>query len=215
MNKIFKRFLRSSSAWLALLLIILCPSLHAEIKGEYIQPDNLYPKVKMETSLGDIIIELDRGRARLTVDNFLAYAAEGQYDKTIFHRIEKDFVVQGGGYTKEFEELSTKKPIFNESGSGLKNTEGTIAMATEARLPHSATRQFFFNVIDNPSLDPGRRWGYAVFGSIIEGSEVLEAMAAVEVDFNEKLGWSTVPKKMLILKRVTIIEPEPLPVKSN
>lgn len=186
----------------------------AAVQGEYIQPDNLYPKVKLETSLGDIIVELDRSRARLTVDNFLSYAAEGLYNDTIFHRVETDFIVQGGGYNQKFEELKNKKAIFNESGNGMKNEEGTIAMA-RLRDPHSATRQFFFNLADNKSLDPGRRWGYAVFGSIVECSEVLEAMGAVEVDFNEKLGWPTVPKKLLILKRLTILEPEPVASVAN
>jgi peptidyl-prolyl cis-trans isomerase A (cyclophilin A) len=191
--------------------LVLTASLNvgAEIKGQYIQPDNLYPKVKMETSLGIIILELDRARAELTVNNFLSYAAQGSYDNTIFHRVEIGFIAQGGGYNLEFKDLKTKKPIINESGNGLKNEEGTIAMA-RLRGPHSATNQFFFNLADNPSLDPGRRWGYAVFGSVVEGSEVLEAIAAVEVGFHEKLGWTTVPKKLLILKRVTILAEEPI-----
>ncbi len=202
------------SVVLGLFLFLPVLSIGADIQGQYIQPDNLYPKVKMETSLGDLVIELDRHRAKITVNNFLAIVAQGQYDNSIFHRVESEFVVQGGGYNQQYEALKDGKPIFNESGNGLKNEEGTIAMA---RLtgPHSATRQFFFNVNDNPSLDPGRKWGYAVFGAVVEGFEVLEAMKAVEVGDNEKLGWPTVPKKMLILKRVTILKPEVVSLEVN
>jgi peptidyl-prolyl cis-trans isomerase A (cyclophilin A) len=199
--------------WLKLswLLLLLAPTVFAaKIKGEYIQPDNLFPKVKMQTSMGDLIIELDRSRAKLTVNNFLGYVARKQYDNTLFHRVEIDFIVQGGGFSTKYVDIQTDKPIINESGNGLKNELGSISMA---RLtdPHSATSQFFFNANDNTSLDPGRRWGYTVFGEIVEGSEVLEAMAKVEIDYDEKLGYPTVPKKMLILKRVTILKPEPLP----
>jgi peptidyl-prolyl cis-trans isomerase A (cyclophilin A) len=195
---------------LALTLLLSQMVMATDIKGQYIQPDNLFPKVKMQTSMGDLIIELDRSRAKITVDNFLGYVARKQYDNTLFHRVEIDFVVQGGGFSTEYVDVKLDKPIVNESGNGLKNEMGTIAMA---RLtdPHSATSQFYFNVNDNTSLDPGRRWGYAVFGEVTEGLEVLEAMAKVKVDYDENLGYPTVPKKMLILKRVTILKPEPLP----
>ncbi|NQZ09454.1 MAG: peptidylprolyl isomerase [Algicola sp.] len=180
------------------------------IKGQYIQPDNLFPQVKMETSMGDIIIELDRSRAALTANNFLGYVARQQYDNTLIHRVEIDFVVQGGGFRTDYKELVLDKQIINESGNGLKNDIGRMSMA-RLTYPHTATSQWFFNLNDNTSLDPGRRWGYAVFGAIIEGEEVLEAMGKVEVDFDEKLGYPTVPKKMLIIKRVTILKPVPVP----
>jgi peptidyl-prolyl cis-trans isomerase A (cyclophilin A) len=180
------------------------------IKGQYIQPDNLFPLVKMETSMGDIILELDRSRAALTVNNFLGYVARQQYDNTLIHRVEVDFVVQGGGFGTDYKELVLDKQIINESGNGLKNEIGSISMA-RLTYPHTATSQWFFNLNDNTSLDPGRRWGYAVFGAITEGEEVLEAMGKVEVDFDEKLGYPTVPKKMLIIKRVTILKPVPVP----
>ncbi len=179
-------------------------TLAGEIKGQYIQPNNLFPKVKMETSMGDLVIELDRSRAKITVDNFLGYVARGQYDNTLIHRVEVDFVVQGGGFRTNYVEVTADKPIVNESGNGLKNTTGTIAMARQLQ-EHTATSQFFFNLADNDSLDPGRRWGYAVFGEIVEGLEVLEAMGKVEVGFDEKLGYPTVPKKMLIIKRVSVL----------
>ncbi|PMG39424.1 peptidylprolyl isomerase, partial [Shewanella sp. 10N.286.52.B9] len=129
-----------------------------------IQPDTLYPKVEFDTSMGKVVVELDRTRAPLTVDNFLTYVVKGDYDNTIFHRVIADFVVQGGGLTSEFEELPSLDPIVNESGNGLSNAMGTIAMARD-NDPHSATRQFYFNVGDNKNLNPSkRRWGYAVFG---------------------------------------------------
>ena len=181
-----------------------------EIKGQYIQPDNIFPQVKFETNMGDMVFELDRSRARLTVNNFLGYVARGQYNDTMFHRVEVDFVAQAGGFTTKYKEIEPGKEIINESGNGLKNEIGTISMARQLQ-PHTATSQFFFNLNDNDSLDPGRRWGYAVFGEITQGEEVLEAIGQVEVGFDENLGYPTVPKKMLIIKRVTILKPEPLP----
>ncbi|NMH67000.1 peptidylprolyl isomerase [Shewanella salipaludis] len=170
-----------------------------------IQPDSLYPRVEMQTSMGKIVIELDRTRAPITVDNFLTYVVKGEYDNTIFHRVIADFVVQGGGLNKALEELPEDKPIVNESGNGLSNALGTIAMARENE-PHSATRQFYFNVADNTKLDPSkRRWGYAVFGEVVEGMEVLQAMAMVETAHNEKLDWPDVPVTPIILKQAKLL----------
>lgn len=172
-----------------------------------VDPDNLFPKVKLETSLGVIIVELDRIKAPITVDNFLGYVVNGEYDGTIFHRVINEFIVQGGGYDKDFAMKEVKETIVNESGNGLKNEVGTIAMAKENK-PHSANRQFFFNVADNSNLDPGRRWGYAVFGSIVEGEEVLEKMAVVKTDFNEEMSWEDVPVEPLLLIKATLLPTE-------
>ncbi|MCP3128430.1 peptidylprolyl isomerase [Shewanella sp. KJ2020] len=170
-----------------------------------IQPDTLYPQVEFDTSLGKIVVELDRTRAPITVDNFLTYVVKGEYDNTIFHRVISDFVVQGGGLNPKLEELPAGKPIVNESGNGLTNSMGTIAMARDNE-PHSATRQFYFNVADNTKLDPSkRRWGYAVFGEIIEGKTVLEAMAVVETTTNAKLNWPDVPVTPIILKTAKLL----------
>ncbi|MEW6990802.1 peptidylprolyl isomerase [Colwelliaceae bacterium 6441] len=173
-------------------------------KDNRIDPDNLYPQVKLETSLGVIIVELDRVKAPLTVDNFLTYVVSGEYNNTIFHRVIENFIVQGGGYDPEFSIKNTHENIVNESGNGLKNESGTIAMAKERR-PHTANRQFFFNVDDNKSLDPGKGWGYAVFGSIIQGDEVLEAMAKVETAYDESMSWEDVPVKPIILIKATLL----------
>jgi peptidyl-prolyl cis-trans isomerase A (cyclophilin A) len=169
-----------------------------------IDPTNIYPKVKLETSMGTIIVELDRVKAPITVDNFLVYVVTGEYNNTIFHRIVEDFVVQGGGYDENFTAKKLNDDIFNESGNGLKNDIDTIAMAKENN-PHSANRQFFFNVNDNTSLNPGRKWGYAVFGAIVEGSEVLEAMAKVKVDYDETMNWEDVPVNPVILIKATLL----------
>lgn len=186
----------------SLLLFVL--SLSSNAKDGAIDPDNLFPQVKLETSMGVIIVELDRIRAPITVDNFLAYVVSGEYNDTVFHRIMPAFIVQGGGYTKDFELKKVNGNIINESGNGLKNEIGTIAMAKENR-PHTANRQFFFNVADNTSLDPGRRWGYAVFGAIIEGQEVVDAMALVKTDYNDEMDWEDVPIKPIMLIKASLL----------
>ena len=198
--KIFISFFIIRPLFLSLMLF----STLAFTKNIAIDPTNIYPKVKLETSLGIIIVELDRVKAPITVDNFLTYVVTGEYNNTIFHRVVESFIVQGGGYDADFVPKKTNDDIFNESGNGLKNEIGTIAMAKENR-PHTANRQFFFNVNDNTNLDPGRRWGYAVFGAIVEGDEVLEAMAKVNTDYNEALGWENVPIEPVMLIKATLL----------
>lgn len=189
-----------------LLLVVVVPVTAADKgRGEYIQPDNLFPKVKMVTTLGDIVIELDRSRAPLTVDNFLSYVEAKRYNNTIFHRLEQEFVLQGGGYYADGDSIKEFEPIFNESGNGLKNDEGTIAMARQLS-PHTGTSQFFFNLVDNDGLNPGRNWGYTVFGYIFEGDEVLEKAKEIESNYSEKHGWPTFP-----VKEIKIISVEILP----
>ena len=191
----------------ALLLNLALFSAAAYTKNIAIDPTNIYPKVKLETSLGIIIVELDRVKAPITVDNFLTYVISGEYNNTIFHRIVEDFIVQGGGYDADFLPKKTNGDIVNESGNGLKNEMGTIAMAKENR-PHTANRQFFFNINDNTSLDPGRRWGYTVFGAIVEGDEVLAAIAKVKTDYNDALGWENVPLEPVTLIKATLLPAE-------
>ena len=183
-------------------LMLFNTSSHA--RNIAIDPTNIFPKVKLETSMGVIIVELDRVKAPITVDNFLTYVITGEYNNTIFHRIIEDFIVQGGGYDIDFTPMKLKKDIINESGNGLKNEIGTIAMAKENR-PHTANRQFFFNINDNSNLDPGRHWGYAVFGAIIEGEEVLGSIAKVKTDYNETIGWEDVPLEPVILLKATLL----------
>ncbi|NIP17296.1 MAG: peptidyl-prolyl cis-trans isomerase [Xanthomonadales bacterium] len=162
-------------------------------------PDNPFPIVELTTSMGTIAVELNRNRAPATSNNFLRYVLEGHYDNTIFHRVIPDFVVQGGGYTPEIEERDVHDPVLNESGNGLENNLGTIAMA-RFNDPHSATSQFYFNLKNNEALNPNsRNWGYTVFGDVIEGMEVLEAIGAVETGFSEALGAPDVPVETVIL----------------
>lgn len=182
--------------------------LAANTKGQYIQPNNLSPKVRIETSMGHIILQLDRYRAKITVDNFLGYVARGQYDKTLVHRVEEDYLIQAGGFLTNYTEIEPDKPIFNESGNGLKNRYATISMAKQLNDAHSATSQFFINLNKNTNLDPGSSWGYAVFGEVIEGDEILEEISGVEVGYSDQLGYPTVPKKMITIIRVVILDEE-------
>lgn len=167
-------------------------------------PDNMFPTIKLETSMGDIEVELNRMRAPASVNNFLRYVLEGEYDGTIFHRVMPGFVVQGGGYTTDIEEKTMHENVLNESGNGLQNLIGTIAMARYDD-PHSATRQFYFNMDNNSSLDPGsRNWGYTVFGEVVAGMEVLEAIADVKTGYSEDLDAEDVPVTPVLLIRATV-----------
>lgn len=174
--------------------------------GSHVQPDNYYPRVKFETTMGDIVVELDRRRAPITVNNFLRYVDKRAYEDTIFHRIVPGFVVQGGGYTADFNGKSNFPDIFNESGNGLTNDLHTIAMARQ-NDPHTANRQFFFNVNDNSSLNPGRDWGYAVFGVIVEGEDVVDAMSEVETEYSLRLNANNVPIEPIVIKKVIVLPP--------
>jgi len=135
------------------------------------------PRVRLETSMGGIVLALDAERAPRTVQNFLTYVRDGFYDGTIFHRVIDGFMIQGGGFTDAYARKQTRDPIRNESENGLANDRGTIAMARTSH-PHSATSQFFINVADNEFLDHGARgagsWGYAVFGRVVEGMDVVD-----------------------------------------
>ena len=140
------------------------------------------PQVELKTSMGTLVIELYPEKAPRTVENFLQYVKEGHYDATIFHRVMPKFMIQGGGFTPEFREKPTRKPVRNEAGNGLKNTVGTVAMARTSD-PHSATAQFFINVADNDFLNfryPTQEgYGYSVFGKVVKGMNVVERIARV------------------------------------
>jgi len=162
------------------------------------------PKVLVKTTQGDITIELNEEKAPETVKNFLAYVNEGFFDNTVFHRVIKDFMIQGGGFAlKEdgsIEEKATKAPIQNEAKNGLKNKKGTIAMARTPD-PHSATAQFFINHKDNDSLDfPSfDGWGYAVFGEVVAGIEVVDKIAAVAT------GPKDVPNENVVIQSIKVV----------
>lgn len=144
-------------------------------------PDDVpaHPYIKFETTEGDIILELDGRRAPITVHNFLTLVDAGYFDNTIFHRVIADFMIQGGGYTPSMNLKEEENFIANESGNGLANGRGTISMARRS-APHTANAQFFINVKDNHALNPRPdRWGYTVFGNVIQGMEVVDAISKV------------------------------------
>jgi peptidyl-prolyl cis-trans isomerase A (cyclophilin A) len=191
---------------LACLLSFSAAAVEPECFPEEVLPDNAFPSVKLETSMGVIVVELNRMRAPVTASNFLRYVLAKAYDNTIFHRVMPGFVVQGGGYTETIEERELHAPIINESGNGLKNQMMTVAMARYDD-PHSATNQFYFNLADNESLDPNRRsWGYAVFGEVIEGWDVVMAIAGVETGYNENLDAEDVPLVPVKLLSATVLD---------
>lgn len=140
------------------------------------------PNVLIETELGDFEIELDEQKAPKSVANFLSYVDAKHYDGTIFHRVIKNFMVQGGGYDASYEKRPVRDPVPNEADNGLKNTRGTVAMARTSD-PHSATAQFFVNVVDNGFLDHTERtssgWGYTVFGKVVRGMDVVDEIVGV------------------------------------
>jgi len=137
-----------------------------------------YPRVELDTTEGRILLELDARRAPLTVRHFLERVDSGYYDGTIFHRVIPNFVAQAGGYDRDLELREGDDSLVNESGNGLRNLRATVAMA-RLEEPHTANAQFFINLADNRNLDPqSTRWGYAVFGYVIEGMDVVDAIAA-------------------------------------
>jgi cyclophilin family peptidyl-prolyl cis-trans isomerase len=163
-------------------------------------------KVLMKTTKGDITIELYPDKAPLTVENFLSYVTEKFYDNTIFHRVIKDFMIQGGGLTVDFKEKPAKAPIQNEAKNGLKNKRGTIAMARMPE-PHSATCQFFINHANNTFLDYGQAsdgWGYCVFGKVTQGMDVVDAIANSPT--MTKSGMQDVPRETIQIISVTLLE---------
>jgi cyclophilin family peptidyl-prolyl cis-trans isomerase len=136
------------------------------------------PRVRVVTNAGNFVIELDRARAPLTVEAFLGYVNDGFYAGTIFHRVVAGFIVQGGGFTQDLEQKPVTKNVFNESGNGLSNLRGTVGYARSAD-PHSATSQFYINLADNLDLNPRpTRWGYAVFGKVVEGMEIVDEIGS-------------------------------------
>ena len=162
--------------------------------------------VILHTNFGQIKLKLDIEKAPATVKNFLNYAEKGFFDNTIFHRVINNFMIQGGGFTADMEQKETDSPIQNEANNGLSNKTGTIAMA-RTQDPHSATGQFFINVNDNDFLDfkheSGQGWGYCVFGEVIEGMDVVEAIKVVKTDSH---GYhQDVPVEAVIIEKAEII----------
>lgn len=163
--------------------------------------------ITLQTNHGPIVIELDFTHTPKTAENFLQYAKDGFYDGTIFHRVINGFMIQGGGFTKEMQQKKTNKPIENEADKAQSNKRGTIAMARTSD-PHSATAQFFINVVDNNFLDHKSKsldgWGYCVFGKVIEGMDVVDKIKAVAT--TSRAGHQDVPRDEVIIEKVIVKE---------
>ena len=167
-------------------------------------PEVANPQIVLETSMGSITIELNREKAPVTVDNFLRYVDEKHYDGTIFHRVIKGFMIQGGGFEPGMNQKATHDQIFNEAANGLKNLRGTIAMARTGD-PHSASAQFFINHTDNGALDytssTPAGFGYCVFGKVVDGMDVVDKIATVATGQAGPFG--DVPTENIVLKSAT------------
>ncbi|MEM6302894.1 MAG: peptidylprolyl isomerase [Pseudomonadota bacterium] len=161
--------------------------------------------VIINTTYGPLKLELDSEKAPATVANFIAYAKDGFYDGTIFHRVIDNFMIQGGGFDTEMRQKSTREPIENEADNGLVNDFGTVAMA-RTMDPHSATAQFFINVKDNDFLNHSAKtmqgWGYAVFGKVVEGEDVLDKIRAVAT--TSRAGHQDVPEEPVLIESVVV-----------
>ncbi|MEW6645610.1 MAG: peptidylprolyl isomerase [Pseudomonadota bacterium] len=169
--------------------------------------DDANPRVRLVTNKGDIVLQLDRAKAPKTVENFLRYVQTGFYDGTIFHRVIDDFMIQGGGFTPNMLQKETRPPVMNEADNGLRNTIGTIAMARTSD-PHSATAQFFINVNNNTPLDfrekTPRAWGYAVFGRVVSGMDVVKAIKGVPTT---TVGYhQNVPVEPVIIQQAVVLD---------
>ncbi|MDT8437444.1 MAG: peptidylprolyl isomerase [Wenzhouxiangellaceae bacterium] len=191
-----------------LLLLLTGPALAQDTAQTLENPfEQELPQVILHTSKGAIKIELFEDQAPLSVANFLQYARDGHYEDTIFHRVISGFMIQGGGFDAEFNQKPTRDSIQNEADNGLSNKRGTLAMARTG-MPHSATAQFFINVVDNPALDhrgkqSGRTWGYAVFGRVIDGMDVVDEIRFVATTVRPP--HQDVPVEAVVIERVEIL----------
>jgi len=164
------------------------------------------PQVILHTNQGDILIELDAAKAPKTVENFITYAQDGFYDGTIFHRVISNFMIQGGGFDADMQQKATRAPVQNEADNGLKNARYTVAMARTSD-PHSATAQFFINVADNDFLNhtapTGNGWGYAVFGKVIDGMDVVDTIKGVQT--GNRGFHQDVPREAVIIEKAALV----------
>ncbi|MFG6375744.1 MAG: peptidyl-prolyl cis-trans isomerase [Desulfovibrio sp.] len=173
----------------------------------FAQAGNADPVIKLETTMGDIVIRLNERKAPITCANFVQYVKSGHYDGTIFHRVIKDFMIQGGGFADNMKEKPTHAPIRNEANNGLKNEKYTIAMA-RTKDPHSASAQFFINTRNNNFLDfksqKNGEWGYAVFGKVIQGQNVVNQIEKAAT--GRRAGHDDVPTEPVIIKKAVVLE---------
>lgn len=187
--------------FLLLTTLLLAPAVLAE-----------NPRVELLTSKGKIVLELDAEKAPISVENFLSYVDSGFYDGTVFHRVIPDFMIQGGGFTAALKKKPTGDPIKNEGQNGLKNDRGTIAMA-RTNNPDSATAQFFINTVDNANLNYPANGGYAVFGRVVEGMEVVDAISGVKTGFRNRM--ANVPETGVVIEKAQRVQAEATAPESN
>ncbi len=192
-------------------LLILLMALHGITLAQE-ETDKRF--VSFETNMGNIVLELYPDKAPKTVNNFVRYVVEGFYDGTVFHRVIANFMIQGGGYGPELLRKPTHEPIENEADNMLPNARGTLAMARTMN-PHSATAQFFINVVDNVALNHtgkthSNAWGYAVFGQVIQGMEVVDAIRMVETGPSGPFR-SDVPREPVIIVKASLLDAPPVP----
>ncbi|MFC1677194.1 peptidylprolyl isomerase [Planctomycetota bacterium] len=201
------RFVLMLIVSLAAVYMVSCDSVEKKeisVVAEEQEKTQARAMVKLETTAGDIVIELNEEKAPVTVKNFLQYVADGFYDGTIFHRVMANFMIQGGGFTEGMQRKKTLPPIVNEASNGLPNDRGTIAMA-RMNPPNTATSQFFINHRDNFNLNyvKGRGAGYAVFGKVVEGMDVVDAIATVKTGVSH--GMRDVPVEAVVIKSATLV----------
>lgn len=177
---------------------------HATCPTEQAYPNANYPELTIVTNLGDIVVELDRGRAPVTVNRFLHYVASKTYDNNLVHRVEADYVIQTGAFKADHSDIKGCGKLFNESGNGLSNDRGTLAMARYDD-PHSAETSFYINLKDNHNLNPNKKsWGYTVFGYVVSGMEVIDLMTQAETGYNAQLDAPNAPVKPITIKSVRL-----------
>ncbi|MDR2054880.1 MAG: peptidyl-prolyl cis-trans isomerase [Desulfovibrio sp.] len=198
-----------------MILSVPCGSASAAL-NDAASPDasaksSVAPVVRLETNFGDILVRLDDRKAPISTANFIQYVKSGHYDGTVFHRVIKGFMIQGGGFTPDMKQKTARAAIRNEAGNGLKNQKYTIAMA-RTNDPHSATSQFFINTKDNGFLDfknqSPQGWGYAVFGRVIKGQDVVDKIEAV--DTGKRGLHDDVPTAPVIVKKALLVAEQPL-----
>lgn len=171
-----------------------------------VYPEHMFPELTIETSLGNIVVELDRNRAPITTNHFLKHVKSKAYDDNLIHRTVKGYVVQTGAFKSDLSPLKDCGKVFNESGNGLANNRGTIAMARYDD-PHSASSSFYFNVIDNPNLNPNKKsWGYAVFGYVVSGMDLIDKISQTKTEYNIELNAQDVPVVPIKIISVRLVQ---------
>ena len=200
-------FVKRSECFVLVSMVVVFLTFGCDANNKPVEAEKVVKErtmVTLETTKGNIVVEVNETAAPVTSENFLRYVKEGFYDGTVFHRVIPEFMIQGGGFTPDMKQKQTHEPIVNEANNGLKNTRGTLAMA---RLPdpNSATAQFFINVVDNAYLNYSgpRNPGYAVFAKVVDGMDVVDEIAGVKTA--SKQGHQDVPVEPVIIKSAKII----------